>query len=62
MIAAGVGLSNIIFFLKYDFDRGLDIKLEKDSYVFVIETKDTKLTYSKVTQMFGRSSRRAQRS
>ena len=62
MIAAGPKIVDILIFLPYDFDRGLDIKLEMDSYVFVIENERSCLTLSKVAQMFGRSSRRSQRS
>ena len=62
VIAAGPKIVDILIFLPYDFDRGLDIKLEKDSYVFIIENERTNITLSKVAQMFGRSSRRSQRS
>ena len=47
MKQAGAEISRAVIVMKYEFDRGIDFKFRGDSYVFVVENKDTKLSESR---------------
>ena len=55
-------IGDALIILPYKYDRGLDLKLKYESYVYVVENENTRLCLSRARQMFGRSSRRMMRS